>query len=62
VIFLVATKPSANVTAKIPIAMKKSTFATPAAADAIPPNPNAAATNAISKKSRAHLSMFGSRL
>jgi hypothetical protein len=42
------------------MAMKKSTFAMPAAVDAIPPKPNTAATSATSRKIKAHFSMSDS--
>jgi hypothetical protein len=50
-------KPITRRTMKITTKTKKSNFAIPAAAEAIPPNPNAAATNAMIKNTTAQYSM-----
>jgi hypothetical protein len=50
-------KPMTRRTMKITTKMKKSNFAIPAAAEAIPPNPNKAATKAITKNTTAQYSI-----
>ena len=48
------SKPIINSTTKITINIKNKTFAIPPAAEAIPPNPKAAAIKATIKKTNAH--------
>src|ERR1700752_4081204 len=50
-------KPMTRRTMKITTNRKKSNFAIPAAAEAMPPNPNKAATKAITKNTTAQYSM-----